>query len=34
MLKYEMSSQHALCMASKLDLIKDTKKELDDQDEG
>mmetsp|Transcript_5200 Transcript_5200/g.9188 ORF Transcript_5200/g.9188 Transcript_5200/m.9188 type:complete len:217 (-) Transcript_5200:73-723(-) len=34
MLKYEMSTQHALRMAFKFDLIKDAKKELDDQDEG
>ena len=34
MLKYEISSQHALRMAFKFDLIKDAKKELDAQDEG
>ena len=34
MLKYEISSQHALRMAFKFDLIKDAEKELDAQDEG
>ena len=34
MLKYEISSQHALRMAFKFDLIKDVKTELSDQDEG
>ncbi len=34
MLKYEISSQHALRMAFKFDLIKDVKEELSDQDEG
>ena len=33
-LKYEMSSQHALRMAFKFDLIKDVKKELSFEDEG
>mmetsp|Transcript_16077 Transcript_16077/g.28998 ORF Transcript_16077/g.28998 Transcript_16077/m.28998 type:complete len:232 (+) Transcript_16077:38-733(+) len=33
-LKYEISSQHALRMAFKFDLIKDAKVELTDQDEG
>lgn len=33
-LKYEISSQHALRMAFKFDLIKDITKELDEQDEG
>ena len=33
-LKYEISSQHALRMAFKFDLIKDVEKELDAQDEG
>lgn len=33
-LKYEISSQHALRMAFKFDLIKDAKKELSAQDEG
>jgi hypothetical protein len=33
-LKYEISSQHALRMAFKFDLIKDAKEELTDQDEG
>ena len=33
-LKYEMSSQHALRMAFKFDLIKDVKKELSHEDEG
>ncbi|KAL7541571.1 hypothetical protein ACHAXR_011912 [Thalassiosira sp. AJA248-18] len=33
-LKYEISSQHALRMAFRFDLIKDAKTELDDQDEG
>ena len=33
-LKYEISSQHALRMAFKFDLIKDAKEELNDQDEG
>ena len=33
-LKYEMSSQHALRMAFKFDLIKDAKKELSFEDEG
>ncbi len=33
-LKYEMSSQHALRMAFKFDLIKDAKKELSHEDEG
>ena len=34
LLKYEISSQHALRMAFKFDLIKDAEKELDVQDEG
>ena len=34
MLKYEISSQHALRMAFKFDLIKDAKTELSAQDEG
>eukprot|EP00804_Cyclotella_cryptica_P018525 CCRYP_004350-RA/>CCRYP_004350-RA protein AED:0.02 eAED:0.02 QI:145/1/1/1/0.5/0.33/3/3209/227 len=34
MLKYEISSQHALRMAFKFDLIKDAKKELTADDEG
>ena len=34
MLKYEISSQHALRMAFKFDLIKDAKKELTWDDEG
>ena len=33
-LKYEMSSQHALRMAFKFDLVKDAKKELSFDDEG
>ena len=33
-LKYEMSSQHALRMAFKFDLVKDSKKELSFDDEG
>ena len=33
-LKYEISSQHALRMAFKFDLIKDAKVELTAQDEG
>ena len=33
-LKYEMSSQNALRMAFKFDLIKDVKKELSFNDEG
>lgn len=33
-LKYEISSQHALRMAFKFDLIKDASKELSEQDEG
>lgn len=33
-LKYEMSSQHALRMAFKFDLIKDVEKELSFEDEG
>ena len=34
LLKYEISSQHALRMAFKFDLIKDANLELTDQDEG
>ena len=34
LLKYEISSQHALRMAFKFDLIKDAEKELHAQDEG
>mmetsp|Transcript_3153 Transcript_3153/g.4942 ORF Transcript_3153/g.4942 Transcript_3153/m.4942 type:complete len:237 (+) Transcript_3153:68-778(+) len=34
LLKYEISSQHALRMAFKFDLIKDAEVELTDQDEG
>ncbi len=33
-LKYEISSQHALRMAFKFDLVKDANAELTDQDEG
>jgi len=34
MLKYELSSKEALRMAFKFDLIKDSKAELTEQDEG